>query len=415
MNKLNLKGRCLEIQKQNDSTVLILLNQSGIHKINIKMNSAIHPGDICSIDPEGNVTLLTKNKNDKNPFLFTQNILLNEKKLLNLKMRGILESSLHCFFESEEFLYVRTPLLVSSPGMEPHICPIQIKQNTHQNKENIFLHTSPELAMKKLLVGGLEKIYQLTPCFRSEPFSSTHFPEFTMLEWYRAYENYEKIMEDTENFIFTLSKKIKNSTKIIYQNNEIDLTPPWPKLKVRNLFLSIGIDLAHQNTLPLLLKKCSELNFEQKIPFLKDSKNFDDLYFKIWLNLIEPTLPNNKAVFICDYPASQAALSETAITTDGFPYAKRFELYIAGMEIANAFQELTDPTEQEKRFLEDQKLRTLYYGNTYPKSPIDQEFIDALKEGLPPCSGIALGVDRLVMLFCDEQNIENTFWLKPYY
>jgi lysyl-tRNA synthetase class 2 len=141
---------------------------------------------------------------------------------------------------------------------------------------------------------------------------------------------------------------------------------------------------------------------------------WDDLYFRIWLNLIEPRLPKDQAVFVTRYPASQAALAKTDQDVDGSWWAKRFEVYAGGIELGNAFEELTDPKEQRRRFLHDMDLREKIYGADFPKTPLDEEFLEALEEGLPPSGGIAMGVDRMIMLFADESDIDYTLWLKSY-
>ncbi|RYZ73086.1 MAG: EF-P lysine aminoacylase GenX, partial [Proteobacteria bacterium] len=139
---------------------------------------------------------------------------------------------------------------------------------------------------------------------------------------------------------------------------------------------------------------------------------WDDLYFLIWLNDVEPNLPKDRPLIIYHYPPSQAALAVTEIGDDGNRWAKRFEFYIAGIELGNAFEELTDPIEQRARFENDQKVRRETYGDTYPVSPIDEDFLNALAEGMPPSGGIAVGVDRMVQLFANEPELAKTLWLE---
>jgi lysyl-tRNA synthetase class 2 len=294
-------------------------------------------------------------------------------------------------------------MLVRSPGMEVHIRPYKLESGE-------YLPTSPEFAMKRLLVGGLERIFQICPAFRYEPFSPHHLPEFTMLEWYRAYAGFTDIMSDMERLVESLAVEFFGKPEIPFQGKIISVKTPWPRLRVRDLFQErVGVDLVASANLPALRREVERLGRKWD-----ESDTWDDLYFKIWLDFIEPNLPQDRAVFVTHYPASQSALAVVETDRDGSRWARRFEPYAGGMELGNAFEELTDPVEQRRRFVEDMKERERFYGESFPASPIDEDFLRALEEGLPPSGGIAVGVDRLVMLFADEPEIEFTSWLKPY-
>jgi lysyl-tRNA synthetase class 2 len=272
--------------------------------------------------------------------------------------------------------------------MEPHIRPIRV------NAE-VALPTSPEFAMKRLLVGGLPRIYQIASAFRNEPRSPQHSPEFTMLEFYRAFAGEEQCMREVERWLETLALRIYGSTQIPYQGRVLNVATPWPRLTVRELFLEhADVDLERTD----LHKECLRLGLSPS-----SSDTWDDLYHRIWLERVERKLPFDRAVFVTRYPASQAALAER----DGF-WARRFELYLGGMELGNGFQELTDPAEQRARFAADMDLRERVYGTEFPKTPLDEEFLEALEEGMPPSSGIAIGMDRVVMLFANETEIDRT-------
>jgi lysyl-tRNA synthetase class 2 len=290
--------------------------------------------------------------------------------------------------------------------MEPHIRPFQVLSSETPQSQR-FLPTSPEFAMKRLLVGGLERIFQICSAFRDEPRSVAHQPEFTMLEWYRAYAGYEDIMKDTEALFEFIAIQLFQEPMISFQGQKISVKTPWPRLQVRDLFLKeVGIDLVQKSTLESLSVECLRLGLSVNL-----GETWDDLYFKIWLNFIEPRLPRDQAVFVTRYPASQAALSVIDSDPDGSSWARRFEIYAGGLEIGNAFEELTDPIEQRDRFIKDMDLREQVYGSTFPKNPLDEDFLQALTEGLPPSGGIAVGVDRMVMLFADEPHIDYTKWL----
>ncbi|MBI3534322.1 MAG: hypothetical protein HY072_02375 [Deltaproteobacteria bacterium] len=290
----------------------------------------------------------------------------------NMCIRTLIETGIRDFFLQESFIEVRTPLLVKSPGMEPHIRPYKLLNGA-------YLPTSPEFAMKKLLAGGLERIFQICPAFRNEPISPIHHPEFTMLEWYRTHASLQDIMKDVENLIYFLCNKISGTSEITYKKEKLTLTPPWPKFKIRDLFQThVGINLVECKTLKQIQKACKRLDVTVS---KKDS--WDDLYFKIWLDHIEPKLPSGRGVFVYDFPPTQSALSIVEKDQVGNLWAKRFEF----------------------------KLRKKIYGSQFPTNPVDEEFISALKEGIPKTAGIAVGVDRLVMLFAGEVDIDYTLWL----
>ena len=333
------------------------------------------------------------------------------RRVRAIHVRDQIETGIEEFFRSQGFQKVRTPLLVRSPGMEPHIRPFRVTSSGQpMNSDSPFLQTSPEFAMKKLLVGGLKRIFQISPAFRSEPPSVTHHPEFTLLEWYRAEAGYLDIMNDTENLFASLAQKLFGREELTYQGRKISVKTPWPRLSVRELFREhTGVELVQDGKARDLTGDCRRLGLQTDA-----SDTWDDLYFKIWLNLIEPKLPADRAVFVTRYPASQAALSVIDKDPDGSEWAKRFEVYAGGLELGNAFEELTDASEQRRRFEKDMDLRTEIYGESFPKNPIDEEFIGALEQGLPPSGGIAMGVDRMVMLYADEPEIDRTLWLPSY-
>jgi lysyl-tRNA synthetase class 2 len=290
--------------------------------------------------------------------------------------------------------------------MEIHIRPFELKTGA-------FLPTSPEFAMKRLLVGGLEKIFQICPSFRYEPNSTTHHPEFTMLEWYRAYAGMEAIQEDTEKLVEALAIRIHGEPVIGFGDREISVKTPWPRLRVRDLFGELGVDLVAADTVEKLAAECRRLKIVPAGTSL-DRDTWDDLYFRIWLNRIEPNLPADQAVFVERYPRSQAALAILDRDPDGSVWAKRFEFYIGGLELGNAFEELTDAAEQRARFQRDMRERVEIYGGSFAASPLDEGFLGALEEGMPPSGGIAVGVDRLVMLLANEPDIEKTLWLRSF-
>ena len=227
-----------------------------------------------------------------------------------------------------------------------------------------------------------------------------------MLEWYRAYAGAEEIMQDTEALFATIATQLGGRPSVRYCGRDVSVEPPWPRLRVRELFAEhVGIDLPNAD----LGAACARLGVRAT-----STDTWDDLYFRIWLERIEPHLPAGRAVFVTRYPASQAALAVIDEDADGTRWANRFEVYAGGLELGNAFEELTDPAEQRQRFAKDMELRANAYGDSFPATPVDEGFLEALEEGMPPAAGIAMGVDRIAMLFADEPEIDYVRWLPSY-
>ncbi|MBS1961669.1 MAG: EF-P lysine aminoacylase GenX [Bdellovibrionales bacterium] len=394
-----LKGRIIALRHSSDSTELGLRNLAGESTVIVSRDERLAVGDLVEIDG-GAAKVLTATKRAGRS-RFAERV-LDPRRLHALRVRAQVESGIREFFLGRGFLETRTPLLVPCPGMEIHIRPFRLETGA-------YLPTSPEFAMKRLLVGGLEKIFQICPSFRYEPNSNTHHPEFTMLEWYRAYSDVAAIQADTEALVESLAIRIHGKPELRFQGRTISVKTPWPRLRVRELFADLGVDLVGANSAELLARECARLGISTA-----PADTWDDLYFRIWLNLVEPKLPADRAVFVERYPKSQAALAVVDRDADGSVWAKRFEFYIAGLELGNAFEELTDATEQRARFERDMRERTAIYGAAFSPSPLDEDFLAALEEGLPPSGGIAVGVDRLVMLLADEPELDRTIWLPSY-
>ncbi len=285
----------------------------------------------------------------------------------NLERRALIYDIIRAFFRSEGFLEIETPLLVPTVAPEKYIIPFTVN--------GWFLSTSPEMHMKRLLASGYSKIFQICHCFRKSERGQWHNPEFTMLEWYRVEADYMKIVEDTERLVSNLAQKLNQGSTVRYQGNDIDVTPPWPRVTVRDAFLrSAGWD-----------------------PFA----DLDEERFEV--DLVEKVIPGfdpSRPTVLLDYPVAMASLAR--VRPGSPPVAERAEVFISGLEIANAYSELTDAAEQEKRF--KQENETLKRDRER-RVVMPQRFLDALP-GLPECGGIALGVDRLVMLFCDAASID---------
>lgn len=396
-------GRIVALRHHELATELSLRNEAGLIHADVARDETLQTGDLVTVESTNSgrrARVLTRTlRPGETRFSDT---VLDPRRRHAASIRTRVEFGIREFFTSRGFLETRTPLLVPCPGMEVHVRPFRLESGAH-------LPTSPEFAMKRLLVGGLEKIFQICPSFRYEPFSKTHHPEFTMLEWYRAYSDVAAIQADTEALVESLAVRIHGRPEIFYQGNSISVKTPWPRLRVRDLYSALGVDLVAANTAPDLARECRRLGLS-----VSESDTWDDLYFRIWLNLIEPKLPRDRAVFVERYPKSQAALAVLDRDPDGSFWAKRFEFYIAGLELGNAFEELTDATEQRARFERDMRERTSIYGAAFPATSLDEDFLAALEEGLPPSGGIAVGVDRLVMLLADEPELDRTIWLPSF-
>jgi len=280
-----------------------------------------------------------------------------------LTERGAIFGRIRGFFQEKGYLEVETPFRMPTPAPEPQIDAIPA--------DGWFLQTSPELCMKRLLAAGFERIFQICRCWRHGERGSRHLSEFSMLEWYCAQADYLHLMAETEELI----RAAAASPKISYRGLTIDLTPPWERITVAEAF-----------------RRYTDLTVERALA----AGMFDQLM----VELIEPGLGLSKPTFIHDYPASCAALSRLKEGEPGV--AERFELYIGGLEIANAFSELTDPEEQRQRF-EAAAVERAELGKTvYPPA---EKFLAAL-EHMPESAGIALGLDRLVMVLLDAESID---------
>ncbi len=293
------------------------------------------------------------------------------------------------YFWSENFVEVETPLLLRLPGQEPYLSPMKLHLHDEAGKEFLgFLHTSPEYTMKKMLAAGYEKIFSLCKTFRDyESFGGTHNPEFTMIEWYRGNSDFWEIMDDVEKLFGFISEKLELNPQFVFER--MHMRDIWGKY--------VGVNLDDYLSEEKMYELCVEKGFHPE-----KTEPYEDLFYRIFLNLVEPKLEN---VIIHHYPKQMAALAKMSDTELG--YAERFEVYVGGMEIANAFGELTNSAEQFSRFEEEQRKRQELGKDVFA---IDMDFIEALGK-MPASGGIALGVDRLVQLFTSCQNIDSVLVL----
>jgi elongation factor P--(R)-beta-lysine ligase len=326
----------------------------------------------------------------------------------NLAVRGRVLVAVRRFFEQRGYVEVDTPALQVSPGLEPHLQAFATVLHDPRDggARQRYLHTSPEFAMKKLLAGGMERIWQLAHVHRDGERSTTHHPEFSMLEWYRAGASYRDLMDECEVLLRSAQEAV-GAVSLRRQGHSADTRLPWRRLSVAEAFAQYcGIDLLATATNPFQPDAARLAVEAARIGIApRPEDDWETLFFRIFLERIEPNLGIGAPTIVYDYPVSMAALSRPK--PDDPRLAERFELYVCGLELANAFGELTDAAEQRRRFIADQAKKQALYGEGYP---IDEDFLAALEHGLPDCAGIALGFDRLVMLAAGADDIEDVLW-----
>jgi lysyl-tRNA synthetase class 2 len=326
----------------------------------------------------------------------------------NLLARAKIAAALRRWFDAEGFLELESGALQVSPGNETHLHAFATDLIQSDGRlSRLYLHTSPEFAMKKLLAAGEERIVAFAQVFRNRERSALHHPEFTLLEWYRAKAPYERIMEDCAALV-RLAAEATGVRSLKFRGKEADPLAEPQRLTVAEAFARFaGIDL--MAILPdapdggaqpdLFAKRAGDAGIR-----LAPDDTWSDIFSRILSEKIEPNLGIGRPLILYDYPASEAALARRKPSDPRM--AERFELYVAGVELANAFGELTDPLEQRRRFEADMAEKERIYGERYP---IDGGFLAALAE-MPPASGCALGLDRLVMLATGASRIEEVIW-----
>jgi len=310
-------------------------------------------------------------------------------------MRSNIISKTRAFFDKRGYLEVETPIMQPIPGGATGK-PFKTHHNTYDI--DLYLRIAPELYLKRLLVAGFDKVYEINKSFRNEGISTRHSPEFTMLEAYTAYVNYEDIMNLTEELITFLAKEILGETRIIYQNNEIDLNTPWRRLSFSQM-MKEKYDINPDDSVDDWKKKLKGQDKGIGSGLDAKGKISRSQLLHVITELFEPG-SKNMPTFVLDLFSEACPLARPK--KDNPLLAERFELFIGGLEVANAYSELNDPLEQRAKF--EAELKDL------PRDEIrgiDEDFLEALEYGMPPAGGLGIGIDRLAMLFTNQPSIRD--------
>jgi lysyl-tRNA synthetase class 2 len=311
-------------------------------------------------------------------------------------LRSKIITAIRAFLDGKGYLEVENPILNVIPGganARPFI--------THHNTLDIslYLRIALELHLKRLIVGGLEKVYELGRVFRNEGISIKHNPEFTMLELYEAYVDYIHIMELTEELVATVAKEVLGSTKITYQGQEIDLTPSWARITMLDAVKKYaGLDFDTIKGDAAAVQAARQLKLS-----VKDNSTWGEVVTLVFEELVEKNLI--QPTFVMDYPVEVSPLTKKKPSDPRL--TERFELFICGREMANAYSELNDPIDQRERFLKQVEARN---AGDEEAQMMDEDFINALEYGMPPTGGLGIGIDRLVMLLTDSYSIRDVLF-----
>jgi lysyl-tRNA synthetase class 2 len=322
---------------------------------------------------------------------------LPRRRLASLAARAAALAALRRFYAEREFLEVETPLLVPSPGLEIHLDAVRAGAG--------YLITSPEYQMKRLLAAGCERIYQVCKCFRAGEHGLHHASEFTMVEWYRAFADLDDIASDIEQLVADVVRSVPAGTGPAGDpvarvgGRPIDVTPPWPRMTVRQAMRTgAGVEVIGDEPAASLVAAVRAAGIA-----VADGTAWDDAFFAAFLARVDPALAAlDRPLILEDWPAPLAALARRK--PDDPLTALRFEAYVGGLELANAFGELTDPVEQRARFEHDQATRR---ERGKPVYPLDERFLEALARGMPDSGGNAIGLDRLVALATGSTSIRD--------
>ncbi len=342
-------------------------------------------------------------KNDPSPFWAPH---IHEDRRAKLLLRNAVTKATRAFFETRGFVEVETTILQVSPGNETHLHAFATEIiHSDTTRSPLYLHTSPEFACKKLLAAGETQIFTFAKVFRNRERGALHSPEFTMLEWYRAHEDYTRLMEDCAELL-AVAAQVAGAKHLRFRERRCDPFATPERLSVCEAFRRFAdMDLAVTFTATETDREALAAEASRIGVRVAEDDTWGDIFSRILSERIEPHLGIDRATILCEYPVSEAALARPK--PGATELAERFELYACGVELANAFGELTHAAEQRSRFETDMREKSRIYGESYP---LDEDFLSALPL-MPQASGAALGFDRLVMLLCGARHIDEVMWV----
>jgi len=323
-------------------------------------------------------------------------LIANTETRATFQVRSQVIAAIRQFLNQRGFLEVETPVLQPSAGgalARPFV--------THHQAldQDFYLRIAIELHLKRLIIGGFDKVYEIGRIFRNEGISTKHNPEFTMLESYEAYADYNDVMNMVEEMVSAVSQQVLGKDKVEFAGNAIDLKPPWQRIGLREAIKEhSGIDFAQYRDVILLATKMKESGLE-----VDPQKNWAKLVDELLSTFVKPNIV--QPTFLVDYPVSMSPLAKNKPGEERV--VERFQAFVGGMEIANAYTELNDPIEQRERFTEQLKERQ---GTDEERWSIDEDFLLAMEYGMPPTGGLGLGIDRLVMLLTNQQSIREVIF-----
>ncbi len=323
-------------------------------------------------------------------------LISNQDVKSRFEMRSRIITTMRFFLDKRGFVEVETPVLLpvaSGATARP------FKTFHHTLEQELFLRIATELYLKRLIIGGFDKVYEIGRIFRNEGISTHHNPEFTMLESYEAYADYNVVMAMVEEMFCYIAREVTGKTKLPYAGKELDFTPPWPRLSLRDAIKTYsGIDFEDYPDEESLRQKMIESNIK-----VEEREGRGKLIDKLLSDYVEPHL--FQPTFLIDYPVEMSPLAKRK--PEDPRYVERFEAFAVTMEIANAFTELNDPLDQEARFgeLEELTKRVGLRSEDLDLERVDYDFVQAMRYGMPPTGGLGVGIDRLVMLLTDQQSI----------
>jgi lysyl-tRNA synthetase class 2 len=317
-------------------------------------------------------------------------LIANEEVRKVFTLRSRIIKAIRQFLDNRGFQEVETPMMHDIAG---GAAGRPFKTHHNEYDLDLYLRIAPELYLKRLLVGGLDKVYEINRSFRNEGVYTKHNPEFTMLEVYSTYANYEDMMQLTQDLIISVAKEVLGKEEFVYQGKAVSLTPPWQRRSFAEM-VKTKFNIEPGDGVPVMLKKLQEKGFARDKSRLSRSQ-----VNSIIEEILEQDM-NSNPTFVTDYFTSLCPLAKTK--KDNPLVSERFELYVAGLEIGNAYSELNDPIEQRKRF--EEEIKELVADE---KKKVDDDYVLALEHGMPPAGGLGIGIDRLVMLLTDQPSIRD--------